>query len=157
MEEYKIQTVTETTFGIGTKPNDYVLCLIKDGSLFVYDDYIFNKTFNYEKLKNTVIRILNKEINPVKKFGYYNKWITDMRAKNKNLYKLRGEGSSYKNAVVVENAHEEYMWIGRFYPGFSLLKNTIIPNKGKYFDVLTIKTIDKQELEVYFDITEFHK
>jgi hypothetical protein len=73
---------------------------------------------------------------------------------------LRG-GTSFSNAVVImvetEGAgiNEEYKWLTNNYPGYVLVRRTHVERSSKHYDIIRIRTKQKQVKEIYFDTTRF--
>lgn len=73
---------------------------------------------------------------------------------------LRG-GTSFSNAVVImvererEGLNEEYKWLANNYPGYALVRRTHVKRSSKNYDIVRIKTKDKQLKDIYFDSTRF--
>lgn len=71
------------------------------------------------------------------------------------------EGTSFGNAVVIKEKTEssgvaaEYAWLKKHYPGYSLIKQTLVYHEGKPYDKMDIKTGDGKRMTVYFDISNF--
>ena len=71
------------------------------------------------------------------------------------------DGSSAEKAIVIHansetaGVSEEYRWLKKQYPGYTLKGQGLAPINGKSYDVLTITTADGVEKVVYFDITGF--
>ena len=76
-------------------------------------------------------------------------------ASNKSLSSATQDGLSIKNAVVVKNIPEEYQWVRAHYPGSSVGMQSLLEEKGKYYDMLTLKLENGEGLNVYFDINSF--
>ena len=72
-----------------------------------------------------------------------------------------GDGTSCAQAVVVHARNEmagvraEYDWIAARYPGYKRGMQSLIRCNGRPADQLGIRTADGQELEVFFDISEY--
>jgi ABC-type glycerol-3-phosphate transport system substrate-binding protein len=73
---------------------------------------------------------------------------------------LRG-GTSFENAIVIKvekegaGVAEEYKWLSLSYPGYSTIRKTQASKIKKHYDIITIRTKDGQEKDIYFDITSF--
>lgn len=71
------------------------------------------------------------------------------------------DGSSIASAVVIEEKNEtegvaaEYAWLRKHYPGYSLIKQSLIFDNGKPYDKMDIKTADGSKKTIYFDISKF--
>ncbi|WP_153796884.1 hypothetical protein [Foetidibacter luteolus] len=72
-----------------------------------------------------------------------------------------GDGLSYETAVIINAGGEiqgvakEYEWLREHYPGYSMVKQTLQHRDKKSYDVLSIKTAEGQQKDIYFDITNF--
>lgn len=77
--------------------------------------------------------------------------------------KVEGEGggTSFADAVVINETSEttgvaaEYDWLKVHYPGYTTLKQSLVYNEGKPYDIIEIKTADGKKEKVYFDISHF--
>jgi len=71
------------------------------------------------------------------------------------------EGSSFENAVVIEEKSErtgisaEYKWVDKHYPGYKRKMQSLQTHDKKPYDVLTIVTAEGTEKKIYFDISNF--
>lgn len=82
-----------------------------------------------------------------------------------SIYNSNGanEGSSYKNAVIINEISDslgvvkEYKWLGIHYPGYSFISQSLNMHEGKPYDIIKIKTADGVERLIYFDISKFYK
>jgi hypothetical protein len=75
-----------------------------------------------------------------------------------------GDGLSKAKAVVLNTSSEnggiasEYVWVAHTYPGSKVLEQALSAwDHGKRYDILTIQTADKTEVELWFDITLMYK
>ncbi|MCX6271894.1 MAG: hypothetical protein NTU44_11860 [Bacteroidetes bacterium] len=72
------------------------------------------------------------------------------------------EGSSFENPVVLKEKDEttgvaaEYEWLRNHYPGYTTGKQTLSVHKKKPYDIISIRTTEGKEIEVYFDISNFY-
>jgi hypothetical protein len=74
-----------------------------------------------------------------------------------------GDGRSQVSAVIVGTKTnlggigKVYEWLRHYYPGYRLIRQAVtIPLDGKRFDIMTIRTKDGAEFDVWFDITAFY-
>jgi uncharacterized protein YceK len=67
------------------------------------------------------------------------------------------DGSTFAKAVIVGSVRSEYLWIDRTYIGADILSQVVAEDGGKTFDIVTIKTKDGTEKQLYFDISKFYK
>ena len=71
-----------------------------------------------------------------------------------------GDGSSREKAIIIsdcdntEGVQQEYVEISRRFENYKMIRQSLIGEGGKHYDVLLIN-IDGQEKEIYFDITDF--
>lgn len=75
---------------------------------------------------------------------------------------LGGDGSSFEKAVVITGAKSsmegvpaERKWLKKKYGHYEKLKQRLVKEGGKYYDLVTIRTKEGKELVVYFDISGF--
>ncbi len=72
-----------------------------------------------------------------------------------------GDGSSCAEAVIVHERNEiaggraEYAWMAAKYPGYRRGMQSLIRCNDKPADRIRIRTADGQELDVFFDISEY--
>jgi hypothetical protein len=67
------------------------------------------------------------------------------------------DASSFGKAVIVGSVRSEYLWIDRTYVGSNILSQVVSMDSGKIYDVVTIKTKDGPEKNLYFDISKFYQ
>jgi len=67
------------------------------------------------------------------------------------------DGSSARMAVIVGSVRAEYMYIDRTWPGSDILSQVVTPEAGKTYDVVTIRTKEGTEKDVWFDISKFYR
>ena len=64
-----------------------------------------------------------------------------------------GDGSSMSQAVeIVGYRYTSFVWISEHYPGSVILSEgmAIHPVSGRRYDIITFRTVDGQEMQVYF-------
>jgi hypothetical protein len=72
-----------------------------------------------------------------------------------------GNGLSIAEAIVINETTEsegvdaEYVWLKVNYPGYTLIKQSLVNAEGKPYDKMDIKTADGEKKTVYFDISHF--
>ncbi|MBI3510861.1 MAG: hypothetical protein HY064_09355 [Bacteroidetes bacterium] len=72
-----------------------------------------------------------------------------------------GSGLTYDDAVVIDATKEsdgttaEYDWLKVHYPGYALIKQTLVYNNNKPYDKMDIRTADGEKKTIYFDISAF--
>lgn len=67
------------------------------------------------------------------------------------------DGSTFAKAVIVGSVRSEYLWIDRTHDGANILSQVVAEDGGKTYDIVTIKTKDGTEKQLYFDISKFYK
>lgn len=67
------------------------------------------------------------------------------------------DGSSFQKAVIVGSVRAEYLYIDRTFNGSNILSQVVTANSGRTYDVVTIRTRQGEEREVYFDISGFYR
>jgi len=67
-----------------------------------------------------------------------------------------GDGSSAEEAVIVQSVAEEYDWVRRNCPGFSLDQQALVEIEGKPYDVLELRNEAGEERTIYFDVSSFY-
>jgi hypothetical protein len=65
------------------------------------------------------------------------------------------DGSCPERAIVVPSMDEEYQWVHRNCPGFTLGMQGLQEIDGKPYDVLTLCSPSGEERRVYFDVSGF--
>ena len=63
-------------------------------------------------------------------------------------------GLSCARPVLVKTVASEYEWVQKHYPDSKVVGQKIGFCFGKLVDILTVRTSDGSDLEVYFDISE---
>lgn len=72
-----------------------------------------------------------------------------------------GEGSSYKQAVVIKASSEsdgikqEYKWIDAHYPEYKIAGQSLAYDKGVPYDILHLEGSGGKKVDVYFNISSF--
>jgi len=70
-------------------------------------------------------------------------------------------GDDLAHAVVMpavgsaEGVRTEYAWLALRHPGAKRTSQALLPQDGRFYDMLTITTADGREQKLYFDITAF--
>jgi uncharacterized lipoprotein YehR (DUF1307 family) len=67
------------------------------------------------------------------------------------------DGSSLDKAVIVGSVRAEYLYIDRTFKEATILSQMVVDNNGNPYDVVTIKTNDGSQKDVYFDISKFYR
>ena len=71
------------------------------------------------------------------------------------------DGSSFDKAIIIADTTEsagisaEYRWLDYHYPGCKTGSQSLSYHNKKPFDILYIKTKNKESKEVYFDISNY--
>ncbi len=68
---------------------------------------------------------------------------------------VQRDGSSYEKAIIVKSIMAEYEWLTENYPGYKMIMQSLNEYKKKPYDILTFKTADGIERNIYFDISNF--
>ena len=72
-----------------------------------------------------------------------------------------GDGLSFETAIVIDAKSEttgvdkEYVWLRKNYPGYKLIKQALVFNNNKPYDLMKIETAQGAAKEIYFDISKF--
>lgn len=147
--DYKIQTELDKT------SRRYKPALVKNGVRSFFNNYSFENNAEHRELKKAVIEILSGNVAAEKIENDYGKLLDENAAEKSGLSELKDDGSSFKKAVKVNSISEEYAWIRKYYPGSSFQGQSLIFEKKKPFDVLTIITANGTKKEIHFDISSF--
>jgi uncharacterized lipoprotein YehR (DUF1307 family) len=67
------------------------------------------------------------------------------------------DGSSFQKAVIVGSVRAEYLYIDRTFPGSNIQSQIVTDNNGTPYDMVTIRTKEGQEKNLYFDISKFYR
>lgn len=65
------------------------------------------------------------------------------------------DGSSPERAIAVKSIKEEYDWVYAKYPQSRVVKQALISQGKRHYDLLTVALPDGRREEFYFDITSF--
>ena len=71
------------------------------------------------------------------------------------------DGSGYEKAIIIDKTNEsdgvaaEYKWLREHYPGYTMIRQSLQNKDNKPYDVLSIKTKDGENKDIYFDISNF--
>lgn len=80
---------------------------------------------------------------------------------NSTITSEGGDGSSYEKAIIIKEKTEtsgvaaEYKWLSVHYPNCKTTKQSLSQNNNKPYDIMTLKCDDGNEINVYFDISNF--
>ncbi len=73
-----------------------------------------------------------------------------------------GDGATMESAVVIEGASNtsagitaERKWVTEKYPGFKKVRQSLLRNEGKSYDLIEIETAEGKAVSIYFDISGF--
>lgn len=67
------------------------------------------------------------------------------------------DGSSFDKAVIVGSVRAEYLYIDRTFNGASIMTQIMKEHNGKPYDIVTIRSEEGIEQDVYFDISKFYR
>ncbi len=67
------------------------------------------------------------------------------------------DGSTAEKAVIVGSVRSEYLYIDRAWGGSDILSQVVTYKEDKPYDVVTIKTKDGIEKNLWFDISKFYR
>jgi hypothetical protein len=71
------------------------------------------------------------------------------------------DGSNFEKAIIIDKTNSmegiaaEYQWRREHYPGYKMIRQSLVTNNRKPFDVLEFKTQDGETKRIYFDISRF--
>ena len=128
---------------------------IEKGQFFEYHSES-DKTdiYNYEVLNKNEIRFTM--IKSAVDFNNPDYTFIDKRKKKEITKKKTKDGSSIESAIKVRNVSQEYAYIKKVCEGCQLLGQSLLFEKKKPYDKITVKTIDGKEVSYYFDISSFY-
>jgi len=72
-----------------------------------------------------------------------------------------GNGKSFEDAIIIsdcsniEGVNQEYIELKKRFGNYRLIKQSLIQNDGKIYDLMEIQLEDGTITLVYFDITNF--
>lgn len=81
---------------------------------------------------------------------------------SKSVSKAGDNGLSYETAIVINETNEskgiaaEYDWIKNNYPGYKMKMQSLNTHAGKPYDVIRITRSNGEDLDLYFDISNFY-
>jgi hypothetical protein len=67
------------------------------------------------------------------------------------------DGSTFDKAVIVGSVRAEYLYIDRTFNGASIMTQIMKEHNGKPYDIVTIRSEEGVEQDVYFDISKFYR
>lgn len=149
--EFKIQTEQDSL----SADSLYLFKMIKNDTLYTYADLKFERDIAYNHLDSIVLSILNNEALATDTLPGYDQWVNSLKMKSNKLKDMLQNGSSFEKAVFVKSIPEEYQWLRDYYPGHSVLRQTLMFHGEKPYDVIMIRTLDGETIDVYFDISDF--
>ncbi|MCB9201759.1 MAG: hypothetical protein H6604_01740 [Flavobacteriales bacterium] len=131
----------------------------ENGSWWIEDDKFkeqYEKSDIPEVYKYTVLNknqiqfeLLSSEMN----FDSGNYIFIDNRVAKSN--KDVKDGMSIQSAIKVKGISEEYEYVYSRCNGCKVVKQTLIHEGNKHYDVLTVQNFNETEVEYYFDISSF--
>ena len=154
--EFIIRAEKDTLVALNPKDSIYMIKMIKNDTIATYHNYLYRTDFEYFKLKNATLDILNNKVEPIHLQGGYSKINSAKRAISNKLSMLEKDGSSFEKAVTVNTISEEYEWLGQYFPGYKFILQSLLFDKKQPYDVLEIVTIDGETLNIYFNISKFY-
>jgi len=72
-----------------------------------------------------------------------------------------GDGSSFENAIIISDCEhmqgieQEYIEVRKRFGNYSLIRQNLMEYNQRTIDKLELRLENDQQIEVYFDITEF--
>ncbi len=153
--QYKVETELDSMLSKKDGTNTYRINLIKNDTSTSYSHFYYNDQYDYNKLHQAVITLLNNEVRPAFTIPEYSTWLGE---KHKELIKLQNkgrDGSSFKKAIIAESVPLEYQWVRANYPGYTMMFQRLVHNEGSPYDILNIKTSQGETINIYFDISNF--
>lgn len=72
-----------------------------------------------------------------------------------------GDGSSFDNAIVIsdcsnqEGVQQEYKEVRKRFGECRLIRQVLLENEGKMYDKLELELKNGENIDVYFNITDF--
>jgi len=72
-----------------------------------------------------------------------------------------GDGSSYESAIVIsdcsnqDGVQQEYKEVTKRFGEYRLIRQVLLENEGKMYDKLELELRNGENIDVYFDITDF--
>jgi hypothetical protein len=67
------------------------------------------------------------------------------------------DGSTFDRAVIVGSVRAEYLYIDRTFNGASIMTQVMKEHNGRPYDIVTIRSEEGIEQDVYFDISKFYR
>lgn len=89
------------------------------------------------------------------------KSISNLSSTKGTVQTSANDGTSFENAIMINEKTEtkgvaaEYAWLDAHYPGYKMKSQSLKMNKKRVYDVLSFKTRQGKDMDIYFDITEF--
>jgi len=154
--DFIIRAEKDTIGTLNSHDSIYMIKMIKNDTITTYHNYLYTTDFDYFKLKNATLDILNNKVEPIDLKGGYSKINSEKRTIANKLSMLEKDGSSFEKAVMVKNISEEYEWLGQYFPGYKFILQSLMFDKKQPYDVLKIVTIDGETLHIYFNISSFY-
>lgn len=128
----------------------FTICKPQGDSLFKYENVVYDADFDYFKLRETVTKIISGELKHVSLVTDYENWLTSRKKSFGD-----GDGYSFETAIVVDSISEEYEYIREQYPGCRMMMQSLMFEDGVPYDILHIKTAEGEEIDIYFNISNF--
>ena len=79
------------------------------------------------------------------------------------MVKIEGsDGSSFEKAIIIldcndiEGVKQEYIELKKRFGNYKFISQTLMEHKDKLYDKLKVKLDSTEEIDVFFDITDFY-
>jgi len=75
---------------------------------------------------------------------------------------LEANGSCYAKAIVIKSRHQAdglaavYTWVSNVFPGNEIVRQSVVENNQRPYNILSIRTEYGDSRDVYFDISDFY-
>src|SRR5882724_9857790 len=76
----------------------------------------------------------------------------EQKGKDMRVQRTIDDGTTAHKAIIVHNISDEYAWSEHHYPDGMVVMQRVTYRDGKPFDILTLRSANGDEQDVYFDI-----
>ncbi|MEN8139271.1 MAG: hypothetical protein ABFR62_12645 [Bacteroidota bacterium] len=77
-------------------------------------------------------------------------------SKSATLGSAERDGSSFEKAIIVSSVSEEYEYVRKDCHNCNMLRQSLVFEKKKPYDILTLEKPDGEQVDYYFDISKFY-
>ncbi len=128
---------------------------IQDGKFFeAHTESGMTDTYTYQVIDKNHIKFKSESMSMEMNNNSYE--FIDTRKDSANKGKSVKDGSSFEKAIKVKSVPDEYQYVKENCTDCTMQSQSLSENKGKMYDIFSLKKADGTEVKYYFDITSFY-